>query len=116
MLYPAKGGAAFSCTISDALAEQARGAEHQHQDQHEKREHVLVVRAEQDEVPAIALLAHEVGDPAVGAQVRQVADVAGAECFDQAEQNAAEHRSEEHTSELQSPCNLVCRLLLEKKK
>src|SRR5256885_8748033 len=37
--------------------------------------------------------------------------------------HAAEHRighvvgrSEEHTSELQSPCNLVCRLLLEKKK
>src|SRR2546426_7507952 len=28
----------------------------------------------------------------------------------------AEWRSEEHTSELQSPCNLVCRLLLEKKK
>src|SRR2546426_9213902 len=27
-----------------------------------------------------------------------------------------EYRSEEHTSELQSPCNLVCRLLLEKKK
>src|ERR1022692_2693901 len=26
-----------------------------------------------------------------------------------------DHRSEEHTSELQSPCNLVCRLLLEKK-
>src|SRR5256885_12373543 len=26
----------------------------------------------------------------------------------------AEHRSEEHTSELQSPCNLVCRLLLGK--
>src|SRR2546426_5094649 len=29
---------------------------------------------------------------------------------------AAVRRSEEHTSELQSPCNLVCRLLLEKKK
>src|SRR5256885_2743689 len=29
---------------------------------------------------------------------------------------AAASRSEEHTSELQSPCNLVCRLLLEKKK
>src|SRR2546426_6378315 len=29
---------------------------------------------------------------------------------------AAGTRSEEHTSELQSPCNLVCRLLLEKKK
>src|SRR5256885_5281768 len=29
---------------------------------------------------------------------------------------SAAPRSEEHTSELQSPCNLVCRLLLEKKK
>src|SRR5256885_5186659 len=31
-------------------------------------------------------------------------------------QHGGEMRSEEHTSELQSPCNLVCRLLLEKKK
>src|SRR5688500_19805559 len=38
---------------------------------------------------------------AVGVRGAQVADL---------------HRSEEHTSELQSPCNLVCRLLLEKKK
>src|SRR5256885_13171901 len=30
--------------------------------------------------------------------------------------NTSGMRSEEHTSELQSPCNLVCRLLLEKKK
>src|SRR2546426_5374810 len=30
--------------------------------------------------------------------------------------DAEVRRSEEHTSELQSPCNLVCRLLLEKKK
>src|SRR5256885_9324246 len=30
--------------------------------------------------------------------------------------HALGRRSEEHTSELQSPCNLVCRLLLEKKK
>src|SRR2546426_8806976 len=30
--------------------------------------------------------------------------------------DTAQTRSEEHTSELQSPCNLVCRLLLEKKK
>src|SRR5256885_12033578 len=36
----------------------------------------------------------------------------GASCPDR----AAARRSEEHTSELQSPCNLVCRLLLEKKK
>src|SRR5256885_11510834 len=33
-----------------------------------------------------------------------------------ADQMAVDPRSEEHTSELQSPCNLVCRLLLEKKK
>src|SRR3989454_4734084 len=32
------------------------------------------------------------------------------------EESARRVRSEEHTSELQSPCNLVCRLLLEKKK
>src|SRR2546430_12020366 len=31
-------------------------------------------------------------------------------------EGSAEHRSEEHTSELQSQSNLVCRLLLEKKK
>src|ERR1039457_2783074 len=31
-------------------------------------------------------------------------------------QLAIKNRSEEHTSELQSPCNLVCRLLLEKKR
>src|SRR5256885_13173542 len=31
-------------------------------------------------------------------------------------QQVCARRSEEHTSELQSPCNLVCRLLLEKKK
>src|SRR2546426_3407027 len=33
-----------------------------------------------------------------------------------AERARTDARSEEHTSELQSPCNLVCRLLLEKKK
>src|SRR2546426_7855298 len=32
------------------------------------------------------------------------------------ERDRGDERSEEHTSELQSPCNLVCRLLLEKKK
>src|SRR5256885_6268228 len=31
-------------------------------------------------------------------------------------ERSSQDRSEEHTSELQSPCNLVCRLLLEKKK
>src|SRR2546426_9005400 len=42
--------------------------------------------------------------PAPGQAVRSTAWSCGAD------------RSEEHTSELQSPCNLVCRLLLEKKK
>src|SRR5256885_2814836 len=36
--------------------------------------------------------------------------------FVQLETDPSAGRSEEHTSELQSPCNLVCRLLLEKKK
>src|ERR1022692_1075532 len=35
---------------------------------------------------------------------------------DATQRRSGTHRSEEHTSELQSPCNLVCRLLLEKKK
>src|SRR5256885_15642327 len=41
-------------------------------------------------------------------------DVAPAVCSRPA--HPVVERSEEHTSELQSPCNLVCRLLLEKKK
>src|SRR5256885_9270543 len=36
--------------------------------------------------------------------------------FSLAMHRSSRFRSEEHTSELQSPCNLVCRLLLEKKK
>src|SRR3989454_11002425 len=36
--------------------------------------------------------------------------------FRMVEVTGTRSRSEEHTSELQSPCNLVCRLLLEKKK
>src|SRR5256885_16429778 len=41
----------------------------------------------------------------------------GAAENDRRARHAGDHeRSEEHTSELQSPCNLVCRLLLEKKK
>src|SRR2546426_3372520 len=44
-------------------------------------------------------------------------DLAILEAYVQAQcQRYEQRRSEEHTSELQSPCNLVCRLLLEKKK
>src|SRR2546426_8453693 len=58
-----------------------------------------------------ALLAsRKQGDARVRRQV--VADIAG--FYREASRAAA--RSEEHTSELQSPCNIVCRLLLEKKK
>src|SRR5256885_5390616 len=42
--------------------------------------------------------------------------IAGVEGFAQSAIVPRPRRSEEHTSELQSPCNLVCRLLLEKKK
>src|SRR5256885_12620046 len=40
----------------------------------------------------------------------------GDSCCPSAHRHHSSLRSEEHTSELQSPCNLVCRLLLEKKK
>src|SRR5256885_11773713 len=45
-----------------------------------------------------------------GKRMRHVGRPAGADSA------LADARSEEHTSELQSPCNLVCRLLLENKK
>src|SRR5256885_11923085 len=55
-----------------------------------------------------------------GERSRRVAVLAGfdAGLFGQLDELCpdAVRRSEEHTSELQSPCNLVCRLLLEKKK
>src|SRR6266850_5036748 len=56
-----------------------------------------------------------------GVEDREVGEVAGLHqaALAQADalgRHAGHLRSEEHTSELQSPCNLVCRLLLEKKK
>src|SRR5256885_10077979 len=49
--------------------------------------------------------------PPVGLEVRVAIEVIGGHG-----QQHRHLRSEEHTSELQTPCNLVCRLLLEKKK
>src|SRR5256885_5578915 len=46
-----------------------------------------------------------------GARARERIDA-----IDHDDSSEPQVRSEEHTSELQSPCNLVCRLLLEKKK
>src|SRR2546426_9119296 len=51
-----------------------------------------------------------------GSQVTYLLFLAPALLAATAMQSAIGERSEEHTSELQSPCNLVCRLLLEKKK
>src|SRR2546430_12359931 len=48
-------------------------------------------------------------------QARGVEGIAAAAYLDEERVEAAAHRSEEHTSELQSQSNLVCRLLLEKK-
>src|SRR5256885_8615452 len=47
-------------------------------------------------------------------QCRYISDAVRIPCL--ADADTGYGRSEEHTSELQSPCNLVCRLLLEKKK
>src|SRR5256885_13260102 len=55
-----------------------------------------------------------------GAERGEKAHVGGEPHGDRGDRRGIDHdaaiRSEEHTSELQSPCNLVCRLLLEKKK
>src|SRR5256885_3724687 len=52
-------------------------------------------------------------DPPARRRLEKIKEHAGTACSPILEPNS---RSEEHTSELQSPCNLVCRLLLEKKK
>src|SRR2546426_4412335 len=52
--------------------------------------------------------------PRIGRGVAHIVPVAAGEVH--GPHLPAGFRSEEHTSELQSPCNLVCRLLLEKKK
>src|SRR5256885_3533903 len=65
------------------------------------------------------LLMEETGLPVIVAEDPLTCVVRGSgmalERMDKLERHAGT-RSEEHTSELQSPCNLVCRLLLEKKK
>src|SRR2546426_5418701 len=89
----------------------------------------VVTRAVQDPFPPIPALGEQqigetVGGPALEGQVERRREkqrslirsdgglIAAAE--GEARSVARVPRSEEHTSELQSPCNLVCRLLLEK--
>src|SRR2546426_4786019 len=63
-------------------------------------------------------VAQQLGHDLVGAGIVDAADAGEVDAGDRdlADAAARDRRSEEHTSELQSPCNLVCRLLLEKKK
>src|SRR5256885_5364881 len=67
--------------------------------------------------PGIAAAARRAiaGLERAGARVEEVS-LPGMEQAAAAQSLIIHARSEEHTSELQSPCNLVCRLLLEKKK
>src|SRR5256885_9220255 len=66
---------------------------------------------------AFILRANLSGDRAAPGEPRHGAhQVARSACTARDPAELSLGRSEEHTSELQSPCNLVCRLLLEKKK
>src|ERR1039457_1650886 len=58
---------------------------------------------------------HGSTQPASAKEINQGITGSGKHRRDQKCKHKCEWRSEEHTSELQSPCNLVCRLLLEKK-
>src|SRR5688500_19124048 len=75
------------------------------------------LRVSEDSVPAVdmpsyflhvSLIAPGCGNDVLDAPLNE-------QCDDGNVANGDGCRSEEHTSELQSPCNLVCRLLLEKK-
>src|SRR5205807_10635951 len=59
---------------------------------------------------------HVAGRHGLGADERAARAGRAGTVGDQLDESGGAARSEEHTSELQSPCNLVCRLLLEKKK
>src|SRR5205807_6317449 len=61
-------------------------------------------------------LQRQSGLAALGGEVRPLAGAATGAAPGGGRRLDVGARSEEHTSELQSPCNLVCRLLLEKKK
>src|SRR3989454_6758833 len=84
---------------------------------------VVLVEPQRDALPIIEIEQHrralgrgdqEILEPAQRVRADHVLDVIGQQ--EPVGALAEKHRSEEHTSELQSPCNLVCRLLLEKKK
>src|SRR5256885_12077389 len=59
--------------------------------------------------------ARDLAEPPRWCRIHQHPSRLRSEGHDELFEGCHEWRSEEHTSELQSPCNLVCRLLLEKK-
>src|SRR5256885_2191689 len=78
--------------------------------------HILNAMEERSRKIAQGLAAAEKGEQEL-TEARGRADVIVHEARERASHIIDQaQRSEEHTSELQSPCNLVCRLLLEKKK
>src|SRR5258708_25554038 len=64
----------------------------------------------------LAKLNHDLSDKSLVAESRQVELLTVRAQIDALQGRVGDARSEEHTSELQSPDHLVCRLLLEKKK
>src|SRR2546426_1208391 len=102
-------GEAHGEQLAERVARGSRDAEadpHEAAEQHEDREHA-------EEAPLLA----DGRKDEVRVCVGQVAELLLALSQPDPEEPAGPDadRSEEHTSELQSPCNLVCRLLLEKK-
>src|SRR5688500_19185313 len=73
-------------------------------------------------LPYTTLFRSRVAEAVAARNVGRPGDMCGQQLVERGQRLALVHaggcageRSEEHTSELQSPCNLVCRLLLEKK-
>src|SRR6266542_5205361 len=86
-----------SCALADPLAQQARGAENEHQDEHKEGENVLVIAAEHAHLTLAgrALLLQRIGKKRESADIGYIADIACAERLNDAEQDSTQHRAGE---------------------
>src|SRR3989454_628163 len=100
----------------DLAGRAQRFFEHPAQFARQRRERVAQLVEELPRRGARFLLAEHLSQPARVIVVIGEHRVLDAPLAQGQEHSGSAGRSEEHTSELQSPCNLVCRLLLEKKK